>query len=111
MNREIIIRFPDGSEKNFPKGITGLEIAKSISQRLSKDAIAVKIDGQLRDLSSGIMTNVAIEIITFDSIEGKHIFWHSTSHIMAQAVKELFHGVKLAIGPSVEEGFYYDFDI
>jgi threonyl-tRNA synthetase len=105
------IRFPDGSEKSYRQGITGLEIAKEISSRLAKEAIAVKVDGHLRDLNSGIEEDASLEIITFDSPEGKQVFWHSTSHIMAQAVQELFPKVKLAIGPSIEEGFYYDFEV
>lgn len=108
---EILIKFPDGSEKAFPKGVTGFEIAKSISPRLSKEAIAVRFNGDLRDLSIKIEDNGPIEILTFDSPEGKQVFWHSSAHVMAQAVKDLFPDAKLAIGPPIEEGFYYDFDV
>ncbi|MCX6828355.1 MAG: threonine--tRNA ligase [candidate division Zixibacteria bacterium] len=108
---QVIIKFPDGSERSFPCGVTGFEIAKSISPRLAKEAIAAKVDGDLKDLSCPIVGNAPIEIVTFDSPEGKKVFWHSTSHIMAQAVQELFPGAKLAIGPAIEEGFYYDFDL
>jgi len=111
MKEEVKIKFPDGSEKAFPQGITGLEIAKAISPRLAKEALAIKVNGNLQDLSAGIVEDAPIEIITFDSPEGKQVFWHSSSHIMAQAVKELFPRVKLAIGPAIEEGFYYDFDV
>lgn len=108
---DIKIKFPDGSEKAFVKGVTGLEIAKAISPRLAKEALAVKVNGRLRDLSWKIDENSPIEILTFDSPEGKNVFWHSSAHIMAQAVTELFPQVKLAIGPPIEEGFYYDFEV
>ncbi len=108
---EVKLKFPDGSEKAFPKGVTGLEVAQSISGRLAKEALAVKLNGALRDLAAKIEEDVPIEIITFDSPEGKYVFWHSTSHIMAQAVREIFPNVKLAIGPPIDEGFYYDFEV
>jgi threonyl-tRNA synthetase len=109
--KEIKIKFPDGSEKAFPSGITGLEVARSVSPRLAKEAVAIKVNGDLRDLSFRIETDVPIEIVTFDSSEGRHVFWHSSAHIMAQAVQDLFPGAKLAIGPPIEEGFYYDFEV
>ena len=105
------ITFPDGSVKEYPSGATGLEIAKSISGRLAKEALAVKVNGSLCDLSFAIDSNVPVEIVTFDSTEGKEVFWHSSSHIMAQAVLDLFPNARLAIGPPIEEGFYYDFDV
>jgi threonyl-tRNA synthetase len=108
---EVKIKFPDGSERAFPSGVTGLEIAKEISPRLVKEALAVKINGNLRDLSVKIDKDVPVEIVTFETPEGKQVFWHSSAHIMAQAVTELFPGAKLAIGPPIEEGFYYDFDV
>jgi threonyl-tRNA synthetase len=107
---EIKIEFPDGSRKSFPRGTTGAEIAKSISNGLAREAVAVKVNGSLKDLSYPIEADSKIEILTFDSPEGKRVFWHSTSHIMAQAVRDLFPGAKLAIGPAIEEGFYYDFE-
>ena len=108
---EVKIKFPDGSEKIFDGGISGYEVAKLISPRLAKEALAVKVNGHLRDLSCKIEEDAPIEILTFDSPEGKYIFWHSSAHIMAQAVTELFPNVKLAIGPPIEEGFYYDFEV
>jgi len=107
----IKIRFPDGSEKKFAKGITGLELAKSISNGLAREAIAIKVNGVIRDLSRPIDEDSPIQILTFDSPEGKKVFWHSSAHIMAQAVRELFPEAKLAIGPSIDEGFYYDFEV
>jgi len=111
MAEEVKIKFPDGSEKPYPKGVTGYEIAKSISGRLAKEALAVKVNGNLRDLNAEINDDSPVEILTFDSPDGKYVFWHSSAHIMAQAVTELFPNVKLAIGPPIEEGFYYDFEV
>jgi len=108
---EVKIKFPDGSEKAFEKGVSGYEVAKSISPRLAKEALAVKVNGRLRDLGCKIDDDAPIEILTFDSPAGKSVFWHSSAHIMAQAVTELFPEVKLAIGPPIEEGFYYDFEV
>ncbi len=107
---EIHLRLPDGSEKKYAAGITGQEVAEKIGSRLAKDALAIKINGQLQDLKTPVEQNSSVEIITFDAQEGQSIYWHSTSHLLAQAVKQLFPQIKLAIGPAIEEGFYYDFD-
>ncbi len=106
---KIIITLPDGSKREFQNGITGEKIAYDIGKNLGKSSIAIRINGILQDLTKPINEDSSIEIITFDKKEGKEIFWHSTSHIMAQAVMELFPGVKLAIGPAIDQGFYYDF--
>lgn len=103
-------KFPDGSVKTFPVGTTGKDIARSISNRLAKEALAVKVDGAIGDLGVPLESGGEIEIITFDSREGKEVFWHSSAHVMAQAVIDVFPGTLLAIGPPIEEGFYYDFD-
>jgi len=108
---EIIIEFQDGSQRKFPLGTTFLEVVFSIDDDIGKRAIAVKADGQPVDLSRKLEQNCKLEIITFDDDEGKEIYWHSTSHLMASAVKMLFPSAKLAIGPAIEDGFYYDFDV
>ena len=108
---QVQITFPDGSVKPFELGTTGLDIAKSISPRLAKDALAIKVNGMVRDLSYKVPENAPVQLLTFDDPEGRQVFWHSSSHIMAQAVQELFPGVKLAIGPPIDEGWYYDFDV
>ncbi len=108
---EIQLRLPDGQVKSMPIGITGQEVAEKIGSRLAKDALAIKLDGQLQDLNVPVDHHAAIEIITFTTPDGPAVYWHSTSHLMAQAVKQLFPQAKLAIGPSIEEGFYYDFDL
>jgi threonyl-tRNA synthetase len=107
---EILLKLPDGSERTFSAGITGQGVAEKIGSRLAKDALAVKIDGRLQDLNVPLHSSSSIEVVTFDSAEGRDIYWHSTSHLMAHAVKQLYPAVKLAIGPAIEEGFYYDFD-
>ena len=108
---DIKIKFPDGSIKEYPKGTTADEIARSLSPRLAKEAVAARVNGNLRDMSAKIDSDVPIEFLTFDSDEGRKVFWHSTAHVMAQAVKDLFPEARLAIGPSIEEGFYYDFEV
>ncbi len=107
----VSIRLPDGSARDFDSGVTGFDVAKSISPRLAKAAIAVKVDGVVRNLSDPIDSGAALQILTFDDPAGREVFWHSSSHIMAQAVQELFPGVKLAIGPPIDEGWYYDFEV
>jgi len=108
---EIQLRLPDGQERKYANGITGQEVAEKIGSRLAKDALAIKLDGHLQDLSAPIDHNAAVEIVTFDAPAGREVYWHSTSHLMAHAVKQLFPQAKLAIGPAIEEGFYYDFDL
>ena len=108
---QVQLTLPDGSVKGFDSGTTGFEVAKSISPRLAKDAIAIKVNGIVKDLNAPIPADAPIQILTFDDPEGRTVFWHSSSHIMAQAVQELFPGTKLAIGPPIDEGWYYDFDV
>ncbi len=107
---DIQLSLPDGSKKSMPAGITGQAIAEKIGSRLAKDALAIKLDGRLQDLNLPVDNDSSVEIVTFGSKEGQEIYWHSTSHLMAQAVKQLFPSAKVAIGPAIDEGFYYDFD-
>ena len=104
----ITIRFPDGSHREFPKGITGWEIAKSISTSLAKEAVAVKVDDQLWDLTRPIDTDVAFEVIKRPSEVGLDILRHDAAHVFAEAVKELYPETQITIGPSIQDGFYYD---
>jgi threonyl-tRNA synthetase len=108
---EIQLRLPDGQEKSMPSGITGQEVAEKIGSRLAKDALAIKLDGQLQDLTLPVERSAAVSIVTFASPEGHDVYWHSTAHLMAHAVKQLYPQAKVAIGPAIEEGFYYDFDL
>jgi threonyl-tRNA synthetase len=110
MEHKIKLTFPDKTHKEFDKGITGEEIARSISEGLLRKAICLKLDDSLIDLTTTITKSGEIRIITFSDIEGKNVFRHSTAHLMAQAITRLFPEAKLTIGPVVEEGFYYDID-
>ncbi len=101
---------PDGKALSVSSGATAMDVAEAISPRLAKAALACKVNGALRDLSSILNDGDNISILTFDDPDGKAVFWHSSSHILAQAVQELFPTAKIAIGPAIEEGFYYDFD-
>lgn len=105
----INITFPDGNSKQFQKNITGEEIAQSISISLAKSALAIKINGEMRDLSREITTDAKIEIITPKSQEALELIRHDAAHILAEAVKELYPETQVTIGPAIENGFYYDF--
>lgn len=108
--KNVVISFPDGSEDEFDKGISGYELAKTISQGLANNALAIKINDTLHDLNTKIETDSKIQVITFEDKEGKDILRHSASHILAAAIKKLYPKAKFAIGPAIEDGFYYDFD-
>ncbi len=110
MKEEIEITLPDGSKKSHPKGVTGFDIASSIGPRLAEAALSIKVNGNLYDLNRPILEDTNIEILTTENEETKSIIWHSTTHIMAQAVQELFPGTKVTLGPPIADGFYYDFD-
>ena len=104
------IKFPDGNVKEFESGITGLDIAKSISPKLAKEVLSISVNGVTWDLTRGITTDAEIKLNTWDDEEGRHAFWHSSAHLMAEALQELYPGIKFGIGPSIENGFYYDVD-
>jgi len=103
------ITLPDGSRREFEAPVTGLDVAESIGRKLAKDAVAVRVDGELRDLGREIPDEAAVEIITRDSEEGLELLRHDAAHIMAEAVKELYPETQVTIGPAIENGFYYDF--
>jgi threonyl-tRNA synthetase len=107
---EIKITFPDGTEQKFERGITPAEVAKSLSSRLAKEALIARVNGRLVDLTTELDQSAALELLTIDSPEGKDVFRHSSAHLMACAVRSLFPDTKFGIGPSIEDGFYYDFD-
>ncbi len=106
----IKIKFPDGHEKEFPEGVTGLEIARSIHPALAKRALAIGVNGETWDLTRPIHEDAEIKIYTWDDEEGKHAFWHSSAHLMAEALEALYPGIKFGIGPAIDNGFYYDVD-
>jgi threonyl-tRNA synthetase len=107
----ITLTLPDGSTRDVPKGTTAGELAAMIGKRLAKAAIAAKVDGALLDLDQPIERDAPVAIVTPDSPEGREVLRHSTAHVMAQAVTDLFPGAKYAIGPAIDDGFYYDFEL
>lgn len=107
----IKITFPDNSIKEYPEGSSSLDIAKSISPRLAQDVLAATVNGQVWDLTRPITTDATLKLHKWDDTEGKNAFWHSSAHLMAEALEAIYPGVKLGIGPSIENGFYYDIDL
>jgi threonyl-tRNA synthetase len=105
------IQFPDGAVRSFDKGITPMQIAKSISEGLAKKVIASAINGQVKDASTPINEDAALKLITWDDADGRSTFWHSSAHLLAEAVEATFPGVKFWVGPAVDRGFYYDMDL
>lgn len=110
-NHSITITLPDGSTKEIDRGTTVLQVAKSIGSGLARAALAGRVDGRAVDLSYPVASDASVEILTFSDDEGKEVYWHSTAHVMAQAVQDLFPTAKVTIGPPIENGFYYDFDV
>lgn len=109
--KNIHITFPDGAVRSYPAGITGLEIARSISESLAREVLAVKVDDEVWDATRPIEQDAHIRLLTWKDPEGKATFWHSSAHLMAEALESLFPGVKFGIGPAIEQGFYYDVDL
>ncbi len=106
----IKITFPDGNVREYPQGVTGLDVAKSISERLAREVLSVTVNGEIWDLTRPITTNTTFRLHKWDDEQGKHAFWHSTAHLMAEAIQMLYPNAKFGIGPSIENGFYYDID-
>ena len=110
MSQHIQITLPDGSVREYEQGITGLQIAASISEGLARNVLAAKVNGEVWDASRAIQSNSTLQLLTWNDLDGKSTFWHSSAHLMAEALEDLYPGVKLGIGPSIETGFYYDVD-
>ncbi|HES59678.1 MAG TPA: TGS domain-containing protein, partial [Caldithrix sp.] len=108
---KITLIFPDKSEKSFNESITPLEIAKEISNSLAKRALAAKLNGRVISLNDPLQESGEFQILTFEDEEGKDIFWHSSAHLMAQAIKRVFPETQFGIGPPIDNGFYYDIDL
>jgi len=106
----ITITFPDKSSRQYEAGTTPLQIAESISSRLAQDILAATVNGEEWDISRPINNDAEIKLFKWDDPEGKHAFWHSSAHLLAEALQELYPGVKFGIGPAIENGFYYDID-
>ena len=107
----INITFPDGSVKAFENGVTAYDIAQSISPRLAAEVLAATVNGEIYDLTRPITADAEIKLHKWEDEEAKHVFWHSSSHLMAEALESLYPGVKFGIGPAIENGFYYDVDL
>jgi threonyl-tRNA synthetase len=108
--QKITIRLPDGSERTHPTGATGYDVAEDIGAGLARDALAVKVNGEVRDLQRPIEEDADLEVLTWDDAEGKMVFWHSSAHLLAEALEALYGDVKFGVGPPIEDGFYYDVD-
>ncbi len=106
----IKITFPDNSVREYAAGTTSMQIAESISSRLAQEVLAAKVNGEIWDLTRPINEDASVELFKWESEEGKHAFWHSSAHLMAEALQELYPGIKFGIGPAIENGFYYDVD-
>lgn len=111
MTSKINISFPDGSKKQFDRGISGGEIAKSISSGLAREALCLEVGDEVWDLSRLIEQDASVKILKWQDVGGKEAYWHSSAHLMAEAIEALFPGTKFGIGPAIEQGFYYDIDI
>jgi threonyl-tRNA synthetase len=107
----INITLPDGSVRQYPKGVTGLEIATSISEGLARNVLAVKVGDSVWDLSRPIEADASVQLLTWNDDLGKNTFWHSSAHLLAEALEALYPGIKFGIGPPIENGFYYDVDL
>ena len=106
----IKITFPDGSVRDYEMGVTPLDVARSISERLSQDVLAASVNGVVVDIRQPITEDATLRLHKWDDEEGKRTFWHTSSHLLAEALQELYPGIKFGIGPSIESGFYYDVD-
>src|ERR1700749_2139634 len=107
----INITFPDGAVLQYENGVTALQIAKSISEGLARKVLAAKVNGQVWDATRPINEDASLNLLTWEQNDGKSTFWHSSAHLMAEAVESMFPGVKFWVGPPVENGFYYDMDL
>ncbi len=110
-DQQITLTFPDGSARAFEKGVTGADVARSISDALARQALAVEVDGEVRDLARPITADAPVRILTWQDEGGKMAFWHSSAHLMAEALEARYPGVQFGIGPPIENGFYYDVDL
>ncbi|MDI9365307.1 MAG: threonine--tRNA ligase [Flavobacterium sp.] len=107
----INISFPDGAVRQYEQGVSALDVAKSISEGLAKKVLAANVNGQVCDATRPITANASLKLVTWDDNDGKNTFWHSSAHLMAEAVEFMFPGVKFWVGPALEKGFYYDMDL
>ena len=107
----IQITLPDGSVRDYNKGASAMDVALSISEGLARNVLAAKVDGFVQDANLPIHENAQLQLLTWSDLEGKSTMWHSSAHIMAEALEFYYPGIKLAIGPPITNGFYYDIDL
>ena len=107
----ISISFPDGAVRQYENGVSALDIAKSISEGLARKVLAASVNGQVWDATRPITTDASLKLLTWNEAEGKNTFWHSSAHLLAEAVESLYPGVKFWVGPALDKGFYYDMDL
>lgn len=107
----IKITLPDGSVREYPQGSSSMDIALSISEGLARNVLAAKVNGQVWDASRPIDTDANLQLLTWNDTDGKATFWHSSAHLLAEAIEALYPGTKFGIGPAIETGFYYDIDL
>src|SRR6202051_4916954 len=106
----INITLPDGSVRQYEKGTSSMQIAQSISEGLARNVLAAEVNGQVWDAGRAIEQDASIKLLTWNDLQGKSTFWHSSAHLMAEALEALYPGTKFGIGPAIETGFYYDVD-
>ena len=109
-NQTIKITLPDGSVREYDKGVTAMDVARSISEGLARNVLSAKVNGEIWDADRPIRKDATLQLLTWKDKEGKATFWHSSAHLMAEALEALYPGIKFGIGPPIENGFYYDVD-
>ncbi|HAK12440.1 MAG TPA: threonine--tRNA ligase, partial [Chitinophagaceae bacterium] len=104
----INVTLPDGAVRQYESGVSALDIAKSISEGLARKVLAASVNGQVWDATRAITTDVSLKLLTWDDNDGKSTFWHSSAHLMAEAIEAKYPGAKFWVGPAIDKGFYYD---
>jgi threonyl-tRNA synthetase len=107
----IKLTLPDGSVREFEQGATAMDVARSISEGLARNVLSCKVNGEVRDANRPLPGDCTLQLLTWNDTEGKATMWHSSAHLMAEALEELYPGIKFGIGPPIENGFYYDVDL
>ena len=107
---QVVITFPDGAQRSYNAGVSPMEIAQSISEGLARNVLSAKVNDQVVDANTPITTDSTLSLLTWNDNEGKQTYWHSSAHLLAEALEALYPGIKLAIGPPIDRGFYYDID-
>ena len=103
------ITFPDGSVREYEEGVTGLQIAESISPALARNVVSCGVNGEVVELNRPITKDAAVELYKFEDEQGKHTFWHTSAHLLAEALQELYPGIQFGFGPAIENGFFYEY--